>query len=670
MLTLKFDKRSARLISSDASGYHLTNALVKRRDAVAVSVTVYLDGVAEPFPGGTMTLGLKQQGKHSGAIVATATLTVSASSYVGTLSLNTNEVSTLFAGVGLPPTEPAYVMLVAELTHSTGWTAETVPVRCENDYIAGDEPAPGESTSALTDEIARAQAAEALLIPLAQKGVPLGVATLDANGDLVGPIIGRMILFSDTTTVPSLGEQFTAVDSLTAPTQAQFRLGDGVTAGGLISSDSDIILTATQTVTAVNKGRYIVLGNGITVTFNDVTAPVSFVSRYTVVLVHGSAIIGNQTYRQALSNYGGGNEEIRRAYGTSAWLTRIVPSAFVTPRTDGTNLGGSGAVGTGLQTPFAAPLVSINGGAGGANASSGTGIGGNGTPQASPVLLVVNAGVGGAASGNFNGGNAATVLPDASVPFRVCQISLGSGGAAGTGGNGGNAATNPMSNSIALRLGSGSGGMGGTSGGVGGTGGRFLGSSCHAILFQAGSGGVGGTSGSGGAGGNLTTSPGTGILWVQGGNGGGSSGTGTGGAGGAIAYGSANFGLIELVSGAGGFAVDANGGAGGKSGAISLNGGNGSAAVTTTAGAAGGNAGGILLNGAAASGTTAGGNGGTINLSGQVGLDAPTITGGLGTPEGVVTAPVASLFLRMDGGAGTCMYVKESGTGNTGWVAK
>ncbi len=39
-----------------------------------------------------------------------------------------------------------------------------------------------------------------------------------------------------------------------------------------------------------------------------------------------------------------------------------------------------------------------------------------------------------------------------------------------------------------------------------------------------------------------------------------------------------------------------------------------------------------------------------------------------GTPEGVVTAPIGSLFLRTDGGALTTLYVKESGTGNTGWV--
>ena len=43
---------------------------------------------------------------------------------------------------------------------------------------------------------------------------------------------------------------------------------------------------------------------------------------------------------------------------------------------------------------------------------------------------------------------------------------------------------------------------------------------------------------------------------------------------------------------------------------------------------------------------------------------------GNGTPEGVVTAPVGSTYHRRDGGALTSFYVKESGTGNTGWVAK
>lgn len=43
---------------------------------------------------------------------------------------------------------------------------------------------------------------------------------------------------------------------------------------------------------------------------------------------------------------------------------------------------------------------------------------------------------------------------------------------------------------------------------------------------------------------------------------------------------------------------------------------------------------------------------------------------GSGSPESVVTAPVGAVYHRTDGGAGTSLYVKESGTGNTGWVAK
>ena len=41
-----------------------------------------------------------------------------------------------------------------------------------------------------------------------------------------------------------------------------------------------------------------------------------------------------------------------------------------------------------------------------------------------------------------------------------------------------------------------------------------------------------------------------------------------------------------------------------------------------------------------------------------------------GSPEGAITAPIGSLYLRTDGGSGTTLYVKESGTGNTGWVGK
>ena len=64
-------------------------------------------------------------------------------------------------------------------------------------------------------------------------------------------------------------------------------------------------------------------------------------------------------------------------------------------------------------------------------------------------------------------------------------------------------------------------------------------------------------------------------------------------------------------------------------------------------------------------------NDGTLNVAtGPIQLVTVTIASGSGTPEGAVTAPVGSLYLRTNGGAGTTLYIKESGTGNTGWVGK
>lgn len=57
-----------------------------------------------------------------------------------------------------------------------------------------------------------------------------------------------------------------------------------------------------------------------------------------------------------------------------------------------------------------------------------------------------------------------------------------------------------------------------------------------------------------------------------------------------------------------------------------------------------------------------------IARKGQDGVDY--LFRGSGTPEAAVTAPIGSLYLRTDGGAGTSLYVKESGTGNTGWIGK
>lgn len=47
----------------------------------------------------------------------------------------------------------------------------------------------------------------------------------------------------------------------------------------------------------------------------------------------------------------------------------------------------------------------------------------------------------------------------------------------------------------------------------------------------------------------------------------------------------------------------------------------------------------------------------------------PTINVGSGSPEGAVTAPRGSLYLRTDGGTNSTIYAKESGSSNTGWAA-
>jgi hypothetical protein len=42
---------------------------------------------------------------------------------------------------------------------------------------------------------------------------------------------------------------------------------------------------------------------------------------------------------------------------------------------------------------------------------------------------------------------------------------------------------------------------------------------------------------------------------------------------------------------------------------------------------------------------------------------------GSGSPEGAVIAGVGSMYLNRAGGTDTTMYTKNSGAGNTGWVA-
>jgi hypothetical protein len=54
----------------------------------------------------------------------------------------------------------------------------------------------------------------------------------------------------------------------------------------------------------------------------------------------------------------------------------------------------------------------------------------------------------------------------------------------------------------------------------------------------------------------------------------------------------------------------------------------------------------------------------------SLGPSGPFLRVGTGSPEGAISAPVGSLFLRTDGGATSTLYVKETGAGNTGWAAK
>ena len=72
----------------------------------------------------------------------------------------------------------------------------------------------------------------------------------------------------------------------------------------------------------------------------------------------------------------------------------------------------------------------------------------------------------------------------------------------------------------------------------------------------------------------------------------------------------------------------------------------------------------------------------TADLTAKAPLASPPLTGtptlngvalrtGTGGPNGAVTGSPGDLYLNKSGGAGTTLYVKESGTGtNTGWVGK
>ena len=56
-----------------------------------------------------------------------------------------------------------------------------------------------------------------------------------------------------------------------------------------------------------------------------------------------------------------------------------------------------------------------------------------------------------------------------------------------------------------------------------------------------------------------------------------------------------------------------------------------------------------------------------VQVRGPFSVNGITIFTGNGSPEGVITANVGSMYLRLNGGSSSTLYVKESGTSSTGW---
>ncbi|MBN9484686.1 MAG: hypothetical protein BGO70_06810 [Bacteroidetes bacterium 43-93] len=59
----------------------------------------------------------------------------------------------------------------------------------------------------------------------------------------------------------------------------------------------------------------------------------------------------------------------------------------------------------------------------------------------------------------------------------------------------------------------------------------------------------------------------------------------------------------------------------------------------------------------------------TIKTKAFISNTTAFLSAGTGSPNAVISAPVGSVYTRTDGSSGATFYVKESGTGNTGWVA-
>lgn len=59
----------------------------------------------------------------------------------------------------------------------------------------------------------------------------------------------------------------------------------------------------------------------------------------------------------------------------------------------------------------------------------------------------------------------------------------------------------------------------------------------------------------------------------------------------------------------------------------------------------------------------------TIKTKAFISNTTAFLSAGIGSPNSVISAPIGSIYTRIDGSSGATFYVKESGTGNTGWVA-
>lgn len=58
------------------------------------------------------------------------------------------------------------------------------------------------------------------------------------------------------------------------------------------------------------------------------------------------------------------------------------------------------------------------------------------------------------------------------------------------------------------------------------------------------------------------------------------------------------------------------------------------------------------------------------NIAQEVNRLGDQVKSGSGSPEGVLVAPVGTLYTDTAGGALTTLWVKESGVAEFGWVAK